>query len=638
MKTIAHLFFGLAPFFFFSGLHAASVKVVAGDDGTQHVVMENNLIHLEIDPDHGARVADLQYKTWSATKIIHDMKEQGLLADHFWQETWPGQFWDAKYDVKIVQQGPDEVSVTFSHLTADPSIPQLLGILLEKTITLKENERKVDVAIRLTNTTSVGKYVGYWMQNVCWLGGDLHGDRYFRPTKRGISQDTSDNQSPVDGGFIRDPQAGWMAAIDAKTQDGLVFFMDYNYLWFMYNCTPANTIEWQDDAVALPAGKSWDTAISVVPTSKLDAVSFASKHLLASVTFKEDPAKNQLEVAQNYVATDLALPSVEVQAELETLLTHQKSPGASAQLSNLGLDPQSVTLDLPYDTKKREPAVIRLTWKGTTAGGEAFTEKTELWYPGTFISNTNPTDGSPLYSIPSAPREKVVIKPDKIERIVQAQPHVLFLQGLMAPSYHLEQAIQKVSPGAEIKNGYAYNGGVFGWGIDFFPYDYSALMSYDLVVIGDVNTASLGETGIEMLKDYCRAGGNLLVLAGPCAYGDGGYQASGLQEILPVSSGAAFDLRAVEKGSAMTSTFPAGLLSASDAAALRPAYLNQVKAKPGAQVLLACGSWPMLTFGHYGSGTICCVTAPPMGKNIFCDQPSWQKVQEYLFPKLGLKR
>ena len=98
--------------------------------------------------------------------------------------------------------------------------------------------------------------------------------------------------------------------------------------------------------------------------------------------------------------------------------------------------------------------------------------------------------------------------------------------------------------------------------------------------------------------------------------------------MLPVLSGAAFDLHAVEKGGAIKTTFPASLLSEKTAAALRPAYLNQVKAKPGAQVLMSCGSWPMITLGKYGNGQICCVTAPPMGETLFCNQPPWQNVLE----------
>ncbi|MCG2659169.1 MAG: glutamine amidotransferase [Kiritimatiellae bacterium] len=161
-------------------------------------------------------------------------------------------------------------------------------------------------------------------------------------------------------------------------------------------------------------------------------------------------------------------------------------------------------------------------------------------------------------------------------------------------------------------------------------------MSYDLVILGDVSAGRLGEAGLEMLKDYCRNGGNLLVLGGPSAYGDGGYQTTALNDILPVRSLKPFDLRAVEKGA--TVAFSTKIVSADAAGALRPVYLNQVEAKPDARVLMRCGAWPMIVLGKYGEGKTGCITAPPMGETSYCDKPQWQEVLAYVFNELGVNR
>lgn len=261
-----------------------------------------------------------------------------------------------------------------------------------------------------------------------------------------------------------------------------------------------------------------------------------------------------------------------------------------------------------------------------------------MFYRGSRVSNDDPNSptGAPFYTIKSPDKVKTTIKPDRIVHIVKDQPQVLLLKGLMSPFYNLEPAIKKTSPAAVIKYGYVYNGGVFGWSMDYFPYDYDMLMSYDLVILGDVNTASLGETALEMLKDYCGHGGNILVLGGPLAYGNGGYKGTVVEDMLPVVIKGPFDLQRVKTG-AKISIIP-GILSSGSVSALCPEYIHQMKAGPDAQVLMSCGSSPMIVLGRYGSGKICCISAVPLGKSVFCDTPQWQEILEYLLKNMGLNR
>ncbi|MBI4025892.1 MAG: hypothetical protein HY360_12980 [Verrucomicrobia bacterium] len=629
--------FSLFVFLFsFLPAFAASVKVAPAGDGKERIVMENDQLRLQVNPNRGARVESFRFAPWGATEIIQNKTQQGLLVDHFWQEYWPGQFWEAKYDYQVLANGPAEISVKFSCLSQDKGIPQVAGILLEKTITLKENDRIVKVSVRLTNQSSEGKHLGYWLQNICWLGGDKQGDRYFRPGKRGISQDSSDDANPPDAGFVREPQAGWTAAIDEKSLTGLVGFMDYNDLWFLYNCTVASTIEWQYDAVAIPPGKSWQTEVSLAPVSKLESVSYASERLLVGVTFKEDKAQGRLDVTQTYLAAASPLKSVEVQVALETLLSNPEPASAPWQrIANLAFEPQTIHAALPYDTGKRAPAVIRLAFKGIAANGDAFSESAELWYPGALIANTNPTDGSPFYSIKSPRKTKTLIKPDKIVRIVKDQPQVLFLKGFLSPAYKVESAIKKLSPAVKVKEGYVYHG-VFGQQLDFFPYDYDALMSYDLVILGDLSAVCLGDAAIEMLKDYCERGGNLLVLGGPFAYGNGNYAATAMDDLLPVRSQGPFDLRPA--GNEVKAAFPQAIMKPDAIRALRPEYLHQVRAKPDAKALMTCDASPLLVVWKYGGGNVCCVTGTPLGKYNFCDTQPWQEVLAYVLKDFGLNR
>jgi hypothetical protein len=609
---------------------AASVQTITGADGKPRVLMTTKTLRLQINPTRGGRVDDVQYAAWGNTAIIQD-KVQGLFCDHFWQEYWPGQFWEAPYDYKILTAGPDEIAVRVSCLSKDKGVPQVAGILVEKTFTLREGDDRVRVSVRLTNTTAEGKYVGYWMQHVCWLGGGKEGDRYFRPSKRGVSTASSDDANPPDAGFIREPQAGWTAAVDAKTQQGLVFLMDYNDLWFLYNCCPANTIEWQYDAVAIPAGKSWETAVTMLPTTGMQEISYASEDLLAGVRYFEK--KDSLFVATAFQSTAGTLPPLEVSAGLTALVSNASAgPVKAAPLSSVRRDTQSVLIGVPYDGAKREPAVVRLALHGTNAAGKPLDAKPEFWYPGNWVSNTNPTDGSPYYAIPSAAKVKSVIKPDVIVRRKTPAPSVLYLKGFQSTAYRIEPALTAVKPPVTVKTAYAYTG-VFGPQLDDFPYDYNVLMQYDLVILGDLSTGYLGTVALEMLKDYVAHGGHLLVLGGPFAYGAGGYASSVLAEVLPVTCRNGRDLEPAKGTVTAVSGAPIPGLQT-----LRFTYLHAITPKPGAQTLLTCGKAPLLVTGTYGQGSVACFTGTPLGKDNPCAAAPWGEVLARLLPALGMAR
>ncbi|MHB9025556.1 MAG: glutamine amidotransferase [Armatimonadota bacterium] len=612
---------------------AASIQVTKGADGKDRLLLTTGQIRLRINPSRGGRVDSFRYAPWGEREIVKD-KNHGLCNDHFWQEYWPGQFWEAQYSYKILANGPDEVSVRLSCLSQNKGVPQVAGIMVDKTYTIRENDRVIRVVVSLTNTTAEGKFIGYWLQNVCWLGGEKAGDQYFRTTKRGISQTSSNDANPPDAGFIREPQAGWTAAVDSASKDGLVFLMDYDDLWFLYNCTPANTIEWQYDAVAIPPGKSWETAVSIIPTSDLDTVSYASEQLLAGVTIREDKAAGKLEVTQTFEAVAGALPSLETSAGLETLVTNKVQPPTPPQrLTDIGLTPRTVKVTLPYDTRKREPAVLRLSWKGSDAQGKPLMISPEFWHAGSFVSNTHPTDGSPFYAIPSRPKQKTLLKPDTIARIVSPAPKVLFLKGFLSPAYQVNEAVAALDPKATVTEVFAYTG-VFGPQLDAFPYDYDILMGYDLVVLGDLSIGHLGDVALEMLKDYVTHGGNLLVLGGPFAYGNGKYQGSVLNEMLPVTCRGPFDIKP-GKGK-ITAEAPFDTIAS--LTALQCSYLHQVTAKPDGTVLLAQGTAPLLTIGKSGKGTVCCFTGTPLGKKNGTATPQWREVLARLLPRLGVKR
>ncbi|MHB9036708.1 MAG: hypothetical protein ACYC64_08575, partial [Armatimonadota bacterium] len=71
----------------------------------------------------------------------------------------------------------------------------------------------------------------------------------------------------------------------------------------------------------------------------------------------------------------------------------------------------------------------------------------------------------------------------------------------------------------------------------------SSLSGYNVVVLSDVNFASLGSTGFEMLHTYVQQGGHLLVTGGLYALGNGEFGSSAFLQALPVTLSGPFDLK-----------------------------------------------------------------------------------------------
>ena len=118
------------------------------------------------------------------------------------------------------------------------------------------------------------------------LGGDMEGEIYFRPSVTGISRGAFAH--PVEGDdWVHDPTAGWSTVVDAKTNENLVFLMNYHDVDKIYNCIGRTTVEWMYDWVGIPAGKTWKTVYRIVPAGGFAKFSHASKNVLANNSMTE---------------------------------------------------------------------------------------------------------------------------------------------------------------------------------------------------------------------------------------------------------------------------------------------------------------------------------------------------------------
>jgi hypothetical protein len=147
------------------------------------------------------------------------------------------------------------------------------------------------------------------------------------------------------------------------------------------------------------------------------------------------------------------------------------------------------------------------------------------------------------------------------------------------------------------------------------PAALSDLMQNDRVALLNFASDSLQPVQRKNLREYVHRGGTLFVGGGARAFGHGSYMNTFLAELLPVEV-TKFDLRKADGVDqvirANSSHRTTKGLDFSDAP--RNIFFHQVKAKPGAHVLLRAGDEPILTTWRVGKGTVYAMTGTPLGE------------------------
>ena len=584
----------------------------------EQITLQNDWIKVLISADKGAIVRSFKYKEWGENEII-DSRFGGLLMDHFWQQTWPGEFLDVPYEFKIITNTPFEGDVVFSKLSTGEwrgnTLPNTKDIFLEKRVILPENKPYLKTIVSLTNKSNVGKIVGLWEQNIFYLGENPKDNIYLRPSLRGI------RIGPGIEDFVKDIAYGWTGVIEPKSKRGMIFLIDYNYLMWLYNCFSANTTEWQYDKIALPVGKVWSTEFYIIPTYGFENFSHATENFITDLSIKKE--NGFLYITQYFRSSVKDVKNVVVETEFEELRTGRKYKLNEIKFESLGIDIKSKTLkcNIPCD-----PLIFRIKVNGEYLSSGRFEDYYEYYYGGNYGENLRIDLGNPLYVLPKIEKKKVYLKPDKIEKVNNEFPHVLLLKGLFTDKYRIEEGFFLLSPKTYIKNSYLLLT-QFGTQIDYFPPDYGELMSYDFIIFSDIDVYSLGDMATEMIKDYVENGGNLVIFGGPFAYGNGRYKGTRLEEILPIVIGKRFDIKKAKDTRIKTnSKFKIGDIHCF--------YIHDVKPKKGSKILFTCDGNPFIIMGKFGNGNVICFTGTPMGeskKEGFWEWNNWVKLLFEIF-------
>ncbi len=165
----------------------------ASSDGNRTITLENAAVALTVNPAKGGRISSFIWK-----KTGHDWVlagNAGMLLDHVWQQTWPGELIDKPYEIKLLENGPRRGVIQVSVVIEGKNDPSIQGVKLIRTIALSGDSPRVEVTIRLENPTAEPRAPGLWVQNVINVGSQRDGVWSWRPSAHGTIRASFDTKS-----------------------------------------------------------------------------------------------------------------------------------------------------------------------------------------------------------------------------------------------------------------------------------------------------------------------------------------------------------------------------------------------------------------------------------------------------------
>lgn len=591
---------------------AVTVTEGQGSDGKRTVVVENAAIRLAVDPAQGGRVSTFVWKATGKDWVLPG--NAGFFMDHVWQQTWPGELLSRPYDVKIVEAGPGKATVQAAVTIEGKGDKAIEGVRLTRTMTVTGDSPRVDVTLRLDNQTPEPRAPGLWVQNVINVGGSRDDVWTWRPTARGVlraSFDTKLAKALPEGykdDFAFDPTAGWSAETYPPSGEGVVFFMDYNYLRTLYNNAGSQSVEWWYDQVRLAPGKSFETKVVVWPLSGMTGVTYASLSLIGNLQMTVEG--NDLTLTNRMVSgPEPVAGQAEVKLQLIDYDTGQVLQAKEPDRIAITAAPSEQTL-LVANAPLSKNLLARATI--TTADGK--THVYESYRHGPAVIGTEK-----LYKTARPPRVRPIERPAVITKTPHQGFRILHLRGLFQNYYRLPEVARAM--GAELRHG-SYRIFVYGPSLSYFPSDYPELMGHDAIVVNNVPLEALDDQTEQYLTDYVEHGGALLIIGGHWAFGGGGYKGSRFEELLPVTTKGPFDVVRVKKS--LLTPQPSGGTD------IGTAWVQDVAVRPEAQVTIRAGGKPFWIQWKRGKGIVAvlsgvCYGEAPEGMTLFTDWSGWPR-------------
>lgn len=602
--------------------------------------LENYRVNLLIVPARGGAVTSYRDKLAGNVELIRPEQYYGLCLDHFQAQNWPGELLEVPYEAKVIKNDPSECQVQVTRAAtgkwSGSEFPEIAGVVLEKTYTLRADSPALECRVKLTAPPKAAKLLAYWNQSIFFAGGTYDGldDRSFRPSTRGVRVKSRDQQGFTGPeSWVNDFSAGWMALIDRKLKNGLVFLTHYDDLKSLYVCSGNQTVEPMFQITYLPAGKSAEFVVQVVPVTGLDNVVAATDDFVAGYSLQEDH-QGSGKIAFSVVRS-AAVPSP---LALSAAIRNVDNPSLSVKAGAfpvVNLTDAVQTVAAAFTGAGHDPLILAGSGKTKTAAGEEHAFPFEDFLTGAYRwgENINTDMATPYWVAPRPDQKLKLQKPANLELRRPGEHNVWFVDGLLDDYYQITCATRLVvreepptSPRVK-KHAFTVAQGGFGMKLTSFPYDYEELLTCNYMVIGGVSAEALSALGVEMLADYASAGGGFIFLGGPNAFGESRLDGTKLKEVMPVKIKGAFDLKPLDGNPKLEVASDAPFLQDLDwKTAPRVRFIHDVEVKPDAKAVLTAGGKPFLVIGEYGprKARVACILGAPMGAMGKGETPFWK--------------
>ena len=368
----------------------------------------------------------------------------------------------------------------------------------------------------------------------------------------------------------------------------------------------------------------------MIPFSGIDYIVHASTNILAGIEIKRE--KNEIEIKHLIKAIFKDLNNLELYTEVLSPLEKKKIIITPLKIDKLNKDNFKEIIQ-KEKIEFSDPLVIIVNIKG-----ENIEEKYFDFYSGSYGYGDNIQQDmvTPVYKISRIPKEQKLMKPEKIKRVYDDEFDVFFMKGLFSENYKIEKVLEKLKNKFKVNCEYGYYSiGIEGPRITYFPFDYDEIMKKDVIILGNVNLECLGNVGIEILNDYVRNGGNIIILGGHVSYGGSGLKGSPLYDILPIEiNSSPFDIK-LNKNSYLIfdkEFFKEIKLKNK----LYSPYMHKVKVKENSDVLIRTNKGePFLIYKKLKEdGKIFCIIGAPFEYNkmkIFFNTSEWEEIMEKIF-------
>lgn len=624
----------------------AAVRMV---NGTQQVVLENRHVRLTFDLARGGRCIKFLFKD-KGEQIIGNEDVSGMFLDHWSKFAWPSGLMHLPYKHELLRDGENQVGLRLwievprfgggrgardsaASLRIATS-PELVGLTVQKTIWLRADSDIIRVEQAVINSTNNPRAAGLCIQQNLGMGGTHHGDNWYLPSSRGIEvhvqADKPGGQS-VGPDFIPNPVEGWLAVKDRKSDRGLLFVFDYNYLAKTY--TSGGTGKWFMESVPIGSGNSFRTEYFVKPVRGFNDFTYGSQRLVADIQ-ADETEDGKVRVAHDIASVKQGVDDVAVELRVTGWKSKQRLVVKSFRIDRL--DSAKQRQEFSFTPRMLSDGIVI----SAVVRSGAQEDRYEYFYAGEKFEQDRrsvsfATKGRAVASsrgdayFRKQPRKrKTLDKPDfaKVARPDPKRYRCLVVFGLFTHILNLDDAVAE-------RKGQGLPPIEFDWancppdGVETFPGTYDELFRYDLVVLSDVNYKALGDIAMEMICDYVHEGGSLLVVGGPYAYGNGEFEGSRFIDVLPVHLSGPFDLKWPGKGKSWKLQ-PAG----DNRAVLRHVPFDQeprvfwhhfLTPKKDAIVVLKAGDRPALILGRYGKGKVAALSLSPTGVGAPSEVPWW---------------